>query len=116
MNVPSAQPVLIPAARRTPRAVLVSAWAVPVLVLIQFSMVAIVPVALLLVGTFRHAALRPLRVYSAVLAALYATPLAIWVLRPDGAESLSKDMHPAFVVLIVAAGAALLVKNHLRTR
>lgn len=101
--------------RRTPRSVLISAWAVPVLVLGQFSMLAIVPVALVLVGTLRHPDLRSLRPYSAALAAIYATPLAIWILRPDGAPSLSKDMHPVFLVLIVAAAAALLVKLHTRS-
>ena len=110
----SAQPILAPATHRTPRSVLISAWAVPVLVLGQFSMLAIVPVVLILVGTLRHPSLRPLRPYSAALAAIYATPLVIWILRRDGAESLSKDMHPVFMVLIVAAAAALLVKNHTR--
>jgi hypothetical protein len=98
--------------RRTPRSVLVSAWAVPVLVLGQFSMLAVVPVTLVLVGTLRHPGLRSLRPYGAALAAIYATPLAIWILRPDRAQSLSKDMHPVFLVLIVAAAAALLVKLH----
>lgn len=101
--------------RRTPRSVLISAWAVPVLVLGQFSMVAVVPVLLVLVGTLRHPELRSLRPYSAALAATYATPLAIWILRPDGAPSLSKDMHPVFLVLIVAAAAVLLVKLHTRS-
>jgi len=110
----SAQPTLAPATRHTPRSVLLSAWAVPFLVLGQFSMLAIVPVVLSLVGTLRHPSLRPLRPYSAALAAIYATPLVIWILRPDGAKSLSKDMHPVFMALIVAAAAALLVKIHAR--
>lgn len=100
------------ATRRTPRSVVISAWAVPVLVLGQFSMLAVVPVVLVLVGTLRHPGLRSLRPYSTALAVAYATPLAIWILRPDGAPSLSKDMHPVFLVLIVAAAAALLVKLH----
>lgn len=73
----STQSILAPASRRTPRSVFVSAWAVPVLVLGQFSMLAIVPVVLVLVGTLRHPGLRPLRPYSAALAAIYATPLVI---------------------------------------
>ena len=107
-----AQPVLAPATRGAPRSVLISAWAVPVLVLGQFSMLAVVPVVLVLADTLRQPNLRPLRPYGAALAAIYATPLLIWIRRPDGAESLSKDMHPMFMVLIVAAAAALLVKNH----
>jgi hypothetical protein len=101
--------------RRAPRSVLISAWAVPVMVLGQFSMLAIVPVLLVLIGTLRHPELRSLRPYSAALAAIYATPLAIWILRPDGAQSLSKDMHPVFLVLIVLAAAAVLVKIYTRS-
>ena len=112
----SALPLPARPTTRLPRSVLVSAWAVPVLVLGQFSMLALVPVALVLVGTLRHPALRPVRPYSAARAASYATPLAIWIVRPDGAQSLSKDMHPAFLALIVAAAAALLVALRTRTR
>ena len=100
--------------RRTPRSVLISAWAVPVMVLGQFSMLAIVPVVIVLAATLRRPELHGLRPHSAALAAIYATPLAIWILRPDGAQSLSKDMHPVFMVLIVAAAAVLLVKLHTR--
>ena len=104
--------VLATTRRRIPRSVVISAWAVPVLVIGRFSMLAIIPVALVLVGTLRRPELRHLRPYSVALAAIYATPLAIWALRPDGAPSLSKDMHPVFLVLIVAAAAALLLKLH----
>ncbi|QTE29004.1 hypothetical protein [Pengzhenrongella sicca] len=110
----SDQPTLAPATRSTPRSVLVSAWSVPIMVLGQFSMLAIVPVVLVLVGTIRRPSLRALRPYGVVLAAVYATPLVIWILRPDRAQSLSKDMHPAFMALIVAAAAALLVKLYTR--
>jgi hypothetical protein len=110
------QPVLAPAESRTPRSFVISAWAVPVLVLGEFSMLAVVPVAALLVATLRRPNLGPLRPFSTALAAANATPLAIWALRPDRAESLSKDMHPALMVLVVAAAAALLAKTHLRRR
>ncbi|MEK8171796.1 hypothetical protein NKH77_27790 [Streptomyces sp. M19] len=49
---------------------------------------------------------------AALLALVYAIPFAIWQLRPDGAPSLSKDIHPGFVGLIVAASAALLLVVH----
>ncbi|MEV3981875.1 hypothetical protein [Nonomuraea sp. NPDC049758] len=93
--------------RSTPVAVSVAAWAVPVMIVGQFALLAIVPVAVVLVGALRHARDRLVR-WAAVLVALaYAAPLAVWVARPGGAPSLSKDMHPAFAVLIVAACAAL---------
>ncbi|MFI7422640.1 hypothetical protein [Nonomuraea sp. NPDC049684] len=99
---PSARP-----ARRTPVAVSVAAWAVPVMVVGQFALLAVVPVAIVLVGALRHVRDRLVR-WAAVLVALtYAAPLAVWLARPGGAPSLSKDMHPAFAVLIVAACAAL---------
>ncbi|WP_067171280.1 hypothetical protein [Microtetraspora niveoalba] len=95
--------------RRTPLAVTVSSWAVPVMVLGQFALLAIVPVAIALVGALRHARDRTVRRVAALLAVTYAIPLAIWLTRPDGAPSLSKDIHPASVGLIGAASAALIV-------
>ena len=74
-------------------------------------MVAIVPVAIVLVGARadrRVRARRSLRVAAGLLAAVYATPLAIWAIRPDGAQSLSKDMHPLFYALIAVASAVVL--------
>jgi hypothetical protein len=97
---------------RTPPAVAVSSWAVPVMVLGQFSLVAGVPVAIALVGALRHAGDRTVRWAAALLAVTYAIPLVIWLARPDGAPSLSRDMHPAFVGLIVAASAVLIVSIH----
>jgi hypothetical protein len=82
------------------------------MVLGQFAMLAIVPVALVTVGAFRDSRVRPLRWWSALLAGAYLTPLVLWRLNPDGAQSLSKDMHPAFAGLIVATAAVLLVKIH----
>lgn len=95
---------------RTPRRVVVAAWAAPLLVVGDFALLAAVPVAVVLAAALRDPRARSLRWPSALLAAVYATPLAIWLLRPDGAESLSKDIHPAFVALVVAASAALLLR------
>jgi hypothetical protein len=94
---------------RTPKSVLISAWAIPVLVIGQFAMLAIVPVGLVLIGTLRSTGLKPLRWWAAGLAAIYATPLVLWAIGPDRAPSLSKDMHPVFVPLIAAAGVAVIV-------
>ena len=92
---------------RAPRKFLVSALAVPVMIVGQFAMLAIVPVAVVVTTTLRDARLRHLRPWAAGLAAAYATPLALWAIGPDRAQSLSKDMHPALATVIVGASAAL---------
>ncbi|MFD9947832.1 hypothetical protein ACFWYW_11090 [Nonomuraea sp. NPDC059023] len=95
--------------RRTPLAVTISAWAVPVMVIGQFAMLAIVPVVIALVGALRGAHDRLVRWTAAAMAASWAIPFAIWQVRPDGAPSMSKDIHPGFVALIVVASAALIL-------
>lgn len=105
-----------PATERRTTGVAVAAWAVPVMVVGQFAMLAIVPVAIVLVRSVRNPALRRLRPWAAGLAAIYATPLLLWAIGPDRAPSLSKDMHPAFVVLVSLAGAAVAVRYHLLRR
>jgi len=102
--------------RRTPIYLYISAWAVPVMVIGQFSMLAVVPVAIAAIATLVDARVRPLRWWAGLLAVVYAAPLTIWLLRPDGAQSLSKDMHPVFVGLIVAVSAVFLVKIHTRRK
>ncbi|WP_198036842.1 hypothetical protein [Nocardia sp. BMG51109] len=89
-------------ARTVSLPVSISAWAVPVLVIGQFAMVAILPVAITLIGTLRDTRHTGLRWWAAALTVAYAIPLALWAIGPDRAPSLSKDMHPAFAVLIVA--------------
>ncbi|MFI6172342.1 hypothetical protein ACIBCN_36575 [Nocardia sp. NPDC051052] len=98
------------------RTVLISAWAVPVLIIGQFAMVAVVPVTLVLIGTLRDARLRPLRWFSAALATAYAVPLGIWILRPDRAQSLSKDMNPVLAGVIVVAATVVAVVHQLLRR
>jgi len=44
--------------------VIISAWLVPIFVVGQFAMVAVLPVALVLIGTLRDARLRTLRWWS----------------------------------------------------
>lgn len=102
--------------RRTPLSVLISAWAAPLLVVGDFALLAVVPVTLVLVGALRDPRLRALRWPAAALAAVYATPLALWLLNPDRPGSLSKDIDPVFVVLIVAASAGVLLTLSLRKR
>ncbi|MFG6444724.1 hypothetical protein ACFXQA_05565 [Microbacterium sp. P07] len=102
--------------RRTPVYFQIAAWSVPLLVLAQFSMVAVLPVAVLAIAPLIDRRVRPLRWWTGLLAATYATPLTIWILREDGAQSLSKDMSPVFVVLITLVSAVVLLKIVRRRR
>ena len=90
----------------TRRAVLISAWAIPVLIVGQFAMLAIVPVAIVVIGGLR---MRAVRVWAALLGALYATPLIVWALGSDPEPSLSKDIHPVLAGLVVAGAVAVLI-------
>lgn len=103
-------------ARRAPRSVIISAWAVPIMIIGQFAMIAIVPVALVLIGTLRDARLKALRWGAFALTAAYLTPLALWAIGPERAQSLSKDMHPVFAAIIVAVGTAFAVAYHVLRR
>ncbi|GAB2571445.1 hypothetical protein [Kribbella endophytica] len=96
------------AVRRPSRAVIIAAFAIPVMVVGQFAMLAIIPVAVLLTGTLCSARFRALRWWAAALATAYAIPLAAWAIGPDRAPSLSKDMHPVLAGVIVAASIAFI--------
>ena len=96
--------------RRAPLPVSISAWATPALVLSGFALVAVIPVTVLVISAFRNGKARGLRWYAALVGVLYAAPLLIWALNPDRAQSLTKDMNPVFLWLIVAASAVLLIK------
>ncbi|PXA72002.1 hypothetical protein [Cryobacterium arcticum] len=104
------------AARRTPIYIHIAAWAIPALVLGEFAMLAIVPVATLVIGTLADSRVKPLRWWAGLVAVAYATPLVIWLLRADGAQSLSKDMNPVLGALIVAVAAAFLIKIYTRRK
>ena len=91
---------------RARRAVLISAIAVPVLIVGQFAMLAIVPVAIAVIAGSRIAGVR---LWTWLLGALYATPLVVWALRADPARSLSKDIHPVLAGLVIAGAAAVLI-------
>lgn len=92
--------------RRSHRAALISAWAVPVLILGQFAMLVIVPVAIVVIAGVR---LRAVRLWAVLLGALYTAPLVVWALRADPAPSLSKDIHPALAGLVIAGAVAVLI-------
>jgi hypothetical protein len=95
-----------PTTERLPRSAAVAAGAVAVMVVGQFAMLAVVPVAIVVVSTWRNVALGALRWWAAGLAAAFATPLVLWAIGPDRAPSLSKDMHPALAAVVVAAAVA----------
>jgi len=91
---------------RARRAVLISAAAVPVLILGQFAMLAIVPVAIAVIAGAR---MKGVRLFTWMLGALYVTPLIIWALRENPARSLSRDIDPIFAALIIAGAIAVLI-------
>ena len=95
---------------RYPRRFLISLWSIPVLVIGQFAMLAVIPVVIVLQGVLRDARLRAVRGWTIALGATYATPLIIWLVRPDGAKSLSRDMSPIFVVLVALVTAIVLLR------
>ena len=97
---------------RAPLYLQIAAWAIPVLVLSGFAMIALVPVLVALIASFTDPRSRYLRWWSGAVAALYSAPLAILNLRDDPAPSLTQDMHPVFLVLIVAAAIALLARMY----
>jgi hypothetical protein len=76
-----------------PRYVVVSAWAVPITVSGQFALLAVVSVALVLYGALRDTRTQALR-WPAGLAAVYATPLAIWLLRLTAAGACPRTSTP----------------------
>lgn len=98
--------------RRAPLPVTVASWAVPVMVVGQFALIAGLPVMIVLVGAHRSVRDRAVRWATTLLAVAYAVPLVVWLARPDGAQSLSKDMHPVFAALIVATSAAVIATLH----
>ncbi|MFI2209753.1 hypothetical protein [Streptomyces sp. NPDC020141] len=67
------------------------------------------PVVIALVTALTRVRDRAVRGAALFLALSFAAPLLVWLTRPDGAPSLSQDIHPAFVGLILAASAALVL-------
>ena len=102
------------AQRRTPVYFHIAAWAVPVLILGQFALLAVIPVAMIAIGSRVDARVRTLRWWAGLLTAAYALPLALWIVNPARAQSLSKDINPGLAALVVAASAVLLAAVYTR--
>lgn len=100
----------------TPRAVIISAWAIPVMVAGQFAMLAIIPLGIAAAGILRNRQLHGLRGWVAAVSAAYGAGLLMWAIGPDRAPSLSKELHPAHEVVITALGVALALAYHLTQR
>jgi hypothetical protein len=112
----SSRPSGSPVVRRAPLYLQIAAWSVPVLLLGQFAMIALVPVLIVVIGGFTDPRSRYLRWWGAAVGAAYAIPLAIFTFRDDPAKSLSQDMHPIALAVVVAAAAALLVRLYVGAR
>lgn len=103
-------PAVVPASsRRLPRSVVVSAWAVPAMVVGQFAFLAVVPVTVLTSRVLRDAGLQRHRLPALLVAASWVLPFVAWRRRPDRPQSLSKDIRPLSVALVVASSAGLLL-------
>ncbi|WP_051551360.1 hypothetical protein [Nocardioides sp. URHA0020] len=98
-------------AHRASRRLVIAAVSIPVMVIGQFAMLAVIPVTIVVRTTWRHPHLRPLRAWAVGLAAVYATPLALWAIGPDRAPSLSQDMAAPLATLIVAGSSAFVARH-----
>ena len=100
----------------TPLFIQIAAWSVPVLMVGQFALLAVIPVTAIVIGTLVNSRARALRWWAALLGIVYATPLAVWIIRPDSAQSLSKDIHPALLTAVVVASIAFVFAVYSRSR
>jgi hypothetical protein len=103
-------------ARKTSLAVLIAAWAVPVFVAGQFALLAGIPVIVVLAGTLREPRLRAVRWWTAALTAGYTGSVAVWLIGPSDAPSLSKFLSPVATGVFTAVGVATAVAHHIARR
>jgi hypothetical protein len=114
MTMTSAPTARTTIARRNPRYFLISLWSIPVMVIGQFAFLAVIPVLVVLISSVRVEGLRAVRPWAIALGITYSAPLLLWLIRPNGAQSLSKDIHPAFVVLITLVAILVLIRTYSR--
>lgn len=87
-------------------------WAatIPILIVGQFALLAVVPVLVVLILTLRKPRLQALRLWTSGLTGTYLLALLLWALGPDRAPSLSKDLNPVVAALIIAAAVAVVLR------
>ncbi|MFI5730560.1 hypothetical protein ACIA49_10615 [Kribbella sp. NPDC051587] len=83
------------------RSVLTAVWAFPVMVLGGFAFLAGIPVAVIITHAIRQ---RVLRWWTVALTTAYVVPVAVWLLGPSDAPSLTKFMSPALTAVVAAVG------------
>ncbi|WP_049758765.1 hypothetical protein [Renibacterium salmoninarum] len=70
------------------------------------------PILFILAATVANRHLRRLTPWVIVVAIAYAVPLGVWLLRPDPASGLSKDIHPALAGVLIAAALGYAAAGH----
>jgi hypothetical protein len=92
--------------RRPSRGILIAAWIFPMMVLTGWAFLGGVPVLVVLIKALRQ---RVVQLWAAALTTVYAVPVAVWLLGPSEAPSLSKFMSPVITCLLAGAGIAVAV-------
>lgn len=98
------------AAKKAPRYVAWSAYAVPVLILTGFGLVTTLPIVLMSYGALRDTRVRALRWWIGLTAGLFAIPFVDWLFRADPGASLSSMLHPAMAGAIVLSSLVVITK------
>lgn len=96
-----------------PRIAVISACVGSVLVVTGFGKIAIVPIALTLIATIATPGIRRIWWAAAAFAVVYSVPFIQYAVDPNRAPSLSKDMHPAWWVIIPLVGLGYVVAYRL---
>ncbi|TDD56200.1 hypothetical protein E1263_25665 [Kribbella antibiotica] len=88
------------------RGIVIAAWIFPVMVLTGWAFLGGIPVLIVLIKALRQ---RVVRLWATALTTAYAVPVAVWLLGPSEAPSLSKFMSPTITYLLGAAGIAVAI-------
>lgn len=100
----------------TPRYALLTAVAVPTLILTGFGLVTTLPVTILGIAAMRDRRLAPVRSWIALTVGMFIGPFITWLFRADPAASLTSLLHPAMAVVVAAAAIGTLIamvrQNH----
>ena len=82
-----------------------------------FAFLAYLPLAVVVIGVLSDPrSRRALGWWTAPLALAWFVPFGLWQARPDPAESMSKDISPFFVGLIVVTAVARRARTHTRRK